>query len=68
MAAAGRMGEEVEEEEKRRGLGPILLRQIVGTRDAGGERRAASGESWYEGVSGGSGDGGGHGGGGSLLL
>jgi len=39
MAAAGRMGEEVEEEEKRRGLGPILLRQIVGTRDAGGERR-----------------------------
>jgi hypothetical protein len=39
MAAAVRMGKEWEEEEKRRGLGPILLRKIVGTRDAGGERR-----------------------------
>lgn len=38
MAAAGTMGKEGEEE-KIRGLDRILLRQISGTRDAGGNRR-----------------------------
>jgi hypothetical protein len=44
MAAAGRMGKGREEEEKRLSPtpGPILLRKIAGTRDAGGERRPAS--------------------------
>lgn len=38
MAAAGTMGKEGEEE-KMRGFDLILLRQISGTRDAGGDRR-----------------------------
>jgi hypothetical protein len=42
MAAAGTMGKEGEEE-KIRGLDLILLRQICGTRDAGGARRPVRG-------------------------
>jgi hypothetical protein len=38
MAAAGTMGKEGKEE-KMRGLDLILLRQISGTRNAGGDRR-----------------------------